>query len=310
MIAEVKRRRFKREAQTEDNLIKSQIADGTLVTPGSKGEMKNCLDDWNRSQRLIYINGVSLEEIYRKEGIVEVDKNGRVTTKNATEGELKGIWAKYILKNLSALNGSERVLMLQHMTNFMHQGGYLHLVQSSLLTAAIGSGFQVGTDTSVNRTKRLDISTMRDGIELTDNFEVDYFTPLDPEEESKKDYTTIYGGQLKVDDLTEKGGDVRVSRKDGRAMLSARANFVLQCLDDGAIGVKVPKFSIGSDQVFIKNNNPITEPLFGAEGEKIEKTLLQRIKERLEDIYEAFKASLHSEERPLPPADTGHPSGP
>lgn len=120
-----------------------------LIDPSenTSADITQCLKDWNRDRKQIFIGGISLEQIFINEGYIKINGKGETVVREVTVGELEGIWKKYLLgiqdEKKTAMDEKKKA-MLDNLTKYMHQGGYLHMLQTSLFKIGSRLGVIVG----------------------------------------------------------------------------------------------------------------------------------------------------------------------
>jgi hypothetical protein len=110
--------------------VKKEGSDIINLQNSREDDIDQCLKDWNRGKYDIYVGGVSLEQIYRDEGYTKLDTDNTIVPRDIIASELENIWKKYLLRGINSEERRED--MLWHMSRYMHQGGYLNMLQVSI----------------------------------------------------------------------------------------------------------------------------------------------------------------------------------
>ena len=232
--------------------------------------IRQVLLDWNRGKQTIFIDGVSLEQICRDEGYTKLNDKNEIVVRDMTSEELEYVWKKYLLKNISETVHRK---MLDHMAQYMHQGGYLNMLHASLNAMGIDEGKKQqqkeGEQESQEPQKkmgfcikdsdskrRLDFSVKEGEILMTDRLEVSALT----------------GASLGMDadtgDLV-RGNPVMVAT--GRYILGFNKKAIPQCTVDG---------------VTLVHHSDYTRSKFD------QRSIFEQIKGFVNNIYEAVKESF------------------
>ena len=114
-----------------------------LIDPSenTSADITQCLKDWNRDREQIFIHGISLEQIFIGKKYTKINEKGEIVARDVTVEELQGIWKEYLLKGIQ---DEKKEAMSDNLTKYMHQGGYLHMLQTSLFKIGSRLGVIVG----------------------------------------------------------------------------------------------------------------------------------------------------------------------
>ena len=271
-----------------DDLINQHLKDGKPSDWGAAAlkEREQCILDWNRDAADIHIDGKSFLQICIEKGKeyyhMGVDKEGKPTeVTNVTADQLGEIWKEYILKDIPE---PEKSAMLDNMSKFMHQGGYLNIMQASLeqeLTTDYNAGVCPYMFGAGDLHRSFDISTGDGKIAIKSSLVVDHL---------KATQGVEYGGKVELTEdelqslevLPDNKSVVHQINGEQQPLMSAEGNFTLSC--EGGI----PKFSVES--FTLEHHTDFTRELF-------EKNVLKPITERLYDpnfVNKCLKAQVPS----------------
>ena len=135
---------------------KTQIWDDLIDSSENRSaDIGQCLKDWNRGKERIFIGGISLEQILIDKKYTKVNEKGETVARDVDAKELQGIWEEYLLKGIPDEAGKKA--MLGNLTKYMHQGGYLNMLQTSLFKIGTKLGFMMGGGYSKDIDPRFDI---------------------------------------------------------------------------------------------------------------------------------------------------------
>ncbi|MBU0744547.1 MAG: hypothetical protein KKE11_04190 [Gammaproteobacteria bacterium] len=134
--------------------------------------MEQCLRDWNRGfNNIFFLDGRvlrSFKDICGDMGITSGDE--------LTEETLRKIWNDRLLSKAFGSNESKKGVMLEDFEHFMHQGGYLNMLQSALFDVIIKKENILSSLDGVDR--RFVISVDKDKISMTESLKIKKITDL------------------------------------------------------------------------------------------------------------------------------------
>ncbi len=234
-----------------DYLVNDMLEDGKPAQEEAYADINTCVTDWERDKDVVYIQGISLRKIY---GYLKYDPESRKnSTTNTGAGEsipkanqLINIWDEYIFKNFTSNSEKEQSLAENCMSRYMHQGGFLHILQFALvkhLSVKCDQGITLSSKCFKNL--RIDINVINNKITMKHAFDV---VSLNVSPKQYDHVNKILPNSLKLSG--DKEDVTKIVSKSGKILMSAEGYFEL-------VG---DKFSVSS--VFLTHNNKFTPGLF------------------------------------------------